>query len=431
MFTTMEISSRTSKFHMVLLKIFIFLIVFDSARNYTYLPAEIGYIKDAIVFLFGGLLLINYSKIKMPSIGIAFYGLMIFTLFYSWIGIVNSNGLAIRNIVVYILKNIEFFILVIVFKNSKLFNLDLKDLINFYLKLSLVLVFVNIIGYFVPNPIVYRGITKHFDNGYYENRITVGQPAISIFPLLLSYFYTAIFVDRHKILKMIIYTTGIIISVSTTGVLSFVLCNLILLLFINNLNKDARRQILKFYLLMFLFAFVVLILIVDTDVFKQASELIGSKIKAFFFDDGVDPSMKIRDLKFESALKKAQTLFDKLFGLGAYGYYDVEFNSDFENIENTYRSVLLFYGYVGASFFILFLARNIIISFKDAVCSRSKAAIMILVLFIIYAMHAYTLDIFYTSTILSSFGLFFNLPEKQTLIKKEKGLPKTLCVQNA
>ena len=413
---------------MILLKIFIFLIVFDSARNYTYLPAAVGYIKDFIVYFFGALLLINWFKIKLPAIGGAFYGLMFFTCFYSWTGMLNSNGLALTTIAIYIFKNIEFFILVILFKNSKLFHLDLKELINFYLKLSLILVFVNIIGYFIPNPIVYRGITTHFDNGYYENRITVGQPAISIFPMIISYFYTAIFVENKKILKLLIYTVGIVISVSTTGILCFILCNILLLLFIGSLSKSARRQLLKFYLSMALLAVVAVLVLMNTDIFVRASELLSVKVRAFFFGTVTDHAMNARDIKFEVASQKVQTLFDQLLGLGAYGYYDVRLGSNFDNIENTYRSILLFYGYIGEAFFILFFVRNIVVSFMDAFRSKSKTAIMVLILFVIYAMHAYTLDIFYTSTILSSFGLFYNLIENQKCTQKVKRSKHPLCV---
>jgi len=400
------------KFNDVLLQLLVWLIVFDSARNYTYLPDAFGYLKDVIMIWFIIWLLIN-RKLKFPKMGIAFYLLMFLVCFYSWIGIFNSNGISKLTIVIYIVKNIGFFIAIIVFWNlDKIIDYKYSKYINLYLTLSLVLVAVNIFGYFVPNPIVGRSIDIHIGNGYYQNRISVGQPSIAVFPMIISYFYTFLFVKEKKVLKMIIYILGIVIAISTTGILTIVVGQIIILFFSNNMSKDTIRKLYKFIITLLLVGFVLWLMIKDTEVYQNAYEMLYIKLSAFFTGNYTDLSMVTRNNKFEVARRTMKTLGEKVFGRGAYGYYTN--NSQIGNIENTYRSVFLAYGYFGEFVFILFWIKNIGNNLYKFINGKNIVNLFIAILCIIYMLHAYTLDILYTSTILLSFGLFFAIDRFRT-----------------
>lgn len=400
-------SISIKKVNDILLQILIWLIIFDSARNYTYLPGAFGYLKDVIVIWFVIWLVVG-KKISFPKMGISFYLLMILVCCYSWIGLVNSEGLSKLTIVIYILKNIGFFVSVIVFWNlDKITDYDYEKYINLYLKLSLVLVVVNIFGYFVPNPIVSRTIDIHIGNGYYENRISVGQPAIAVFPMIISYFYTLLFINKDKVKKMLVYLVGIIIAVSTTGILTLVLGHIVIFFFSKNISVEIKKRIGKLFVIFLILGTVAFISFKNSPVFVQAYTLLDIKIRALFSDNIQDMSMNTRDLNFEKANQTMNSAFDKLFGRGAYGYYSN--NIKISNIENTYRSIYLAYGICGGILFILFWLSTIFKKFKDYLKNKNIVSLFIIILVLIYMAHAYTLDILYTSTILLSFGLFYGI----------------------
>lgn len=388
----------------ILLQILIWLIIFDSARNYTYLPSAFGYLKDVIVIWFIIWLVVG-KKIRFPKMGISFYLLMILVCCYSWIGLVNSEGLSKLTIVIYILKNIGFFISVIVFGNlDKITDCEYEKYIDLYLKLSLVLVAVNIFGYFVPNPIVSRTI-DNIGNGYYENRISVGQPAISVFPMIISYFYTLFFIKKRKILKMSIYLIGVIISVSTTGIFTLIFGSIIFILLSSKVPIYVKKKMKQLLLIVILIVGITRICLQNNVIFQQAYNLFYIKVNSIFSNNIQDLSMNARDLKFEKVMNSMASTTNKIFGLGVYGYYSDRIQVG--NLENTYRSVYVFYGILGEILFLIFWCSNGIKHLYYCMKNSSSKDLFIVILLIIYVAHAYTLDIFYVSTILLSFGLFY------------------------
>ena len=140
-------------------------------------------------------------------------------------------------------------------------------------------------------------------------------------------------------------------------------------------------------------------------IFQQAYNLFYIKVNAILSNNIQDLSMNARDLKFEKVMNSMASTTNKIFGLGVYGYYSDRIQVG--NLENTYRSVYVFYGILGEILFLIFWCSNGIKHLYYCMKNSSSKDLFIVILLIIYVAHAYTLDIFYVSTILLSFGLFY------------------------
>ncbi len=393
----------------------IFFILFSSALNYTHIPYWFSYLKDTIIFYFGFLLILKRKQISYPRINISFYILLIMITLVSWSGLYYSTNTEVFTIISHSLRYIEFFILFFVFTNlEKLCTISYNKLIKLYLILSISLLFIHIFGYFVPNEIVSIYITDKFSHGFYRNRISIGQPAIAIYPMIISYFYILIFhkINVKTIIKILLLLVGIIIAIPVTGILSVLACTFGLLLWaIIKHEKDILLKNLTTIVSIVIILFVGILLaksnLTLNQIYEKQKDLLEIKIGSLIEGNIEDPSINIRDEKYEQILSANTNTFQDVFGVGKYGYNRGEVN--IINMENSYRIFRVEYGYLGIIMFVIFIFSNILISiyqsFKNKI--NEKNYIFISILFIVLAFHAYTLDVLYLPTISYTISLFY------------------------
>ncbi len=415
---------RFKIFNNILVYIILFFTIFGSAYNYTYFPSFLSYLKDfAIYFLF--FQIIAKGNFEFPKkLSVSFYALFLVVLFFSELGFINCTEYSILNIFIIFLKYIEFFISFFVFTNiEKITTLSLNKIINKFIEWSVFLFFLHLFGYFVPNNIVSTKITTHFSHGYYNNRISIGQPAIAVFPMILSFIYLLIFENKNRRTNifLVILLLGIILSVSTTGIISIVL-SIILILF--SLKKELLKKILKIILsIVLLVCFIFPIIITNeklNNIYEKQTQLLNTKIKSLYSNNVTDLSMETRDTKYYIVSTQKNNILEKIFGTGVYGYNRNGIN--IASFENTYRTFLISYGYIGITLFLIFIFSNILKNFHNSKSNKfscKKEHLFLFILFIVIALHSWTLEIIYIPTIYFSFSLFYCYMQKIIDIKIE------------
>lgn len=384
------------KINNILIIILVFFMVFDTARNYTPLPRSFGFIKDIIIYYFFCLLVLK-RQIKIQK-NIWLYLLLVLVSVWSWIGLFNIYD-NLRDTVVYILKSCEFFILLIVFKQYNfLFSIDYKKSINVYVVLSVLLFFVTLFGYYFDNPFIGRTLITDNNQGMpdYRDRISIGQPAIACFPQILAGFYllTCETMTPQMYMASIICFLGVLLSTSITGIMTL----LVILIFFS-IYKFIKGSLIHKVVIVLLYSMIGLLFIslVDSDLFMSnfgiSYYFVINRIDQFLFDSGVDESMVIRQCQQLYVIKQIQDApMGYLLGEGCTGVI----------IENTYYGFLLRYGIVGLVCLILYFSSLILEIVRKYI--NPFVAIMILV----YCLHLYTLDVFYTPTLCYAFPFFLN-----------------------
>ena len=385
----------------ILLWILLFFGLFDTARNYTYLPESFGYLKDITIYT---LFFLNLKKIGFyKKIGIGFYAWMSIVIIITPFGFLYS-GYSIVSILIACFKYVEFFLLGLIFINwNRIFGYSMLKFMHRYVYGSLILCFVNVFGYFVENPIVYRGLANsNMMAELYSGRMTVGQPPVAVFPVLISMIYLLVNTEK-KVDNYIlgVFIVCIVLSTSNTGIIAMVLSMLIV--FIYGVLKSGDRKLKKRILFISIFTFLAVFYLIcsDNEFISSALEFYVIKIGNYFFGTG-DPSMNIRYVHWNDAMKDMNIL-NYIIGRGAYG-----FNSgslDFP-IENTYVMTFVVYGIIGvvamAIFFGNMLYKNISIFRKN-----SKLCVLNLCILMTFMLHMYTLDLYLSYTLYFSYALFY------------------------
>lgn len=205
----------------ILFYILLFFGLFDAARNYTPLPEWIGYSKDVAIFF---LYVFNCRKVKfLPQKLI--YIQSAFWLVWGLAGIFYSGGYSVVKILIGITKYLEFFMLITLFYNwDAIFNICIERALALYISGSMCIFVVNVIGYYIPNPICYVGLSNgNVKSGYYGGRISVGQPPIAALPMLISCVYL-LFCRDGSTAKILFLMAGIILSTTNTGIVALGVC---------------------------------------------------------------------------------------------------------------------------------------------------------------------------------------------------------------
>lgn len=205
----------------LLFYILLFFGLFDAARNYTPLPEWIGYSKDIAIFL---LYVLNCRKVRfLPQKLI--YIQSVFWFIWGFAGILYSGGYSTVKILIGIIKYLEFFMLITLFYNwDALFHMSIGHALKLYIRGSLCIFIVNVIGYYIPNPVCYVGLSNgNVTAGYYGGRISVGQPPIAALPMLISCVYL-MFCENTSTAKIIFLMSGIILSTTNTGIVALGIC---------------------------------------------------------------------------------------------------------------------------------------------------------------------------------------------------------------
>ena len=405
---------ENKKINDIFFYILFFFGLFDSARNYTYLPTWVGYSKDITIFI---LCVINLKEIQLP-IRNRFLIIVqcVYWCLWGLSGIWYSNGYPIAKIGIGIAKYMEFFLLIVLFYNwDRLFSIRIEKVIEKYVLGSCVLLFVNIFGYFIPNPIVYRGIVNsNIDGslGFYGGRITVGQPPVVVLPMIFSCIYL-LYMKENKgkkdILKIFMLIVGILISVSITGVAALLPCLIIYIL--HEFFIVGRR--LKGKTVLCIVAVISLTVAIFKyklqDIFSAQIEMFCNRVINYLL--GKDGSMNGRYIHREFAIGTLQNKFQWLFGRGMYGF---NLNGEYHHIENTYVSMICTYGILGLGMFLFFIFRNTGILIYRYWKEKKAVSLFGVCCFLIYMFHMYTLDVLIIYTMTFGFALFYAYIEKET-----------------
>lgn len=396
----------------ILMYVLIWFTIFTSALNYTYLPAQFSYIKDIIIFYLTFILIkkkIEKKQLNKPKeIGKAFYILFFIICIISWLGLIYGTNNSSYTVVVRIFRYLEFFLLFFIFSNLEIIcTVKYKSLIKCYIILSIVLIFVHLFGYFVPNNIVSIYIDNKIGNGYYRNRISIGQPPIAVYPMIISYFYLLIYKENSikTVISIVLLLIGVAISISTTGVLSIILTTAIILIPLILKKKNVKKIICVATSLLLIIALgIIIIKNIPSlnNIYIKQTELLNIRISSILKNDNTDLSMEIRDEKYNMAKQNMDAVIKKIFGLGMLGYNGNEVNVG--SLENMYRTMYVCYGVIGITIFIIFIGKHIILNLKNL---KSYDGIFLLSIFIVFAMHCYTLEVLYLPTISYTLPLFY------------------------
>lgn len=390
-------------FNEVLLWVLLFFGLFDTARNYTMLPIAFGYLKDIAVYL---LFFLNIGRIKFQrSLGVGFYLWFLVVLLGTPAGFIFS-GYNRTSILIACFKFVEFFLLTLVFTNwDKIFHVDMSKFIRKYICGSLILCFINVFGYFVDNPIVSRTLANsNMNPDLYAGRITVGQPAVAIFPVIISLIYLMTTFEKKASDKcfIIIFLVCIVFATSNTGILAVAISLALIYLCGIFLVKDERmRKRLLFFAVLVLVCFMFLFSS-NNETLAEILSFYTNKIGKYFIGS-TDSMMDLRHNHWEEALT-AMNPVNYIFGRGAYGY--ISSNEVFP-IENTYRITFLMYGIVGVCSLIIFL-----IDWFIKMCQRVRtewhSGIFGMCLLVVFTFHMYTLDIYLLYTLFFAMALFYS-----------------------
>lgn len=365
--------------------------VFDTARNYTKLPIEFGYLKDISVYL---LVLINIRHLKVHSIWLV--GVLIIMLLVSPFGLF-YNDMYISDFIVYYLKFLEIPLMLLIFYNfNKIFSYKIKFYFKAYIVLAVLLSLINVFGYFVPNPIVSVNLAnENMDPTLYKGRITVGQPAIAIFPVIFAYCYFLINSNKVKnlIISFVLFVL-IFLSTSNTGIIAAILCSLIIFC----LSKAKVKLNLLFL--------AIIVLLVFSLSYKTINQIIDISMYTdkiiSIINGGSDSSMNLRFNHWQEGFKNTDNMLKMLFGNGIFGYIR---NNQKIDIENTYVSTILCYGIIG---FLMLVFGLILYSISIINVRKYNKKIMIFSLctLVIFFLHFLTLDIYFCYTLYFPLGMF-------------------------
>jgi hypothetical protein len=394
-----------------LIYIILFFSVFDTARNYTYLPAAFGYIKEIAIVIISFFMF--RRKIYFPSgFGIWFGIFWIYFLIISPLGFFNNSIYSILRLLILFIKYVEFFLIFIIFYNlEEIANITYKKCICIYIVMTIILLFVNIIGYYIPNPIVSRTINPRLAQGFYNNRITVGQPPISVYPMILSFVYVLVNgkIGVKKLLILACNVIGVFIAVSSTGIISIlgILGYYFLHVFfqLKKKNKYTRKK-LNLYILILICCSLAIYVFMSSSNFevqkKFAAERIGRVLKGTLEKD---EALNVRTDNAEIAIGK-MSFGQKIFGTGIYGYCSEDIPV---NLENTYANLFAMYGLIGLSFFIIMFIKNFLFLFKTVRknIDNNNIYLTLMLLNIAFLLHAYTLDVIGTITLSSGYAMFY------------------------
>lgn len=137
-------------------------------------------------------------------------------------------------------------------------------------------------------------------------------------------------------------------------------------------------------------------------IYEKQIELLNIKIRSIFTNNVTDLSMEVRKDKSEIAISNMDNVIKRVFGLGLLGYNSGDINVG--SLENMYATMYVCYGILGISTFVLFIGKHIVKSFMQI---NSLEGIFLLSMFIVFAMHSYTLEVLYLPTISYTIPMFY------------------------
>ena len=259
---------------------------------------------------------------------------------------------------------------------------------------------INIFGYFIPNPIVSRHIWNGvLAQGFYSGRITVGQPPIAVYPVIVSLIYLMVFEGSKT--RIILYLIALFISTSNTGIVSVALCFIILLVLKNNKKKLFQIIAIGTGMLVLLYWGKSVHM---SDFLRNIISIYGDKIIKVLSGES-DVGLTVRALHGRAAISELKSVFDILIGKGMYGYFSGR--NPYRLVENTYISIYCSMGIIGLLLWILYFVKNLSYNIWLYLKYQRNSNIFLALITIVILCHMYTLDVQICYTIYFSYALFY------------------------
>ena len=400
----------------IALYILLFFGVFDTARLFTPLPSYVGYLKEICIFFLFFQLLIKKIEFKSKS----FYGKAFLLLFFIS-GLCLLRAIFFSNyisseLIVFQIKGLEFFLLFLILINLHKVTptISLDKVIKIYITLSLLLVVVNLIGVLIPNPICYKYIGRGDDSMMFTGRMSLGQPAMASFPILLTFILFWMKKKRNTFSYAIIIISLISIILSTAMTAYAILgCVFFIKFFADMKNiKGIKNNVFFIFtmLLITIIGYKVIINYLSQDTSILNFDFLKDRfLKMIGYGDYEDVARLMRTHFREIILQKVYSEHAFIFGIGPDYYCKIKTNFYAQiPIENTYVDFYAKSGLCGLISFVLLIiaalkdfSKNIFFNFHN---SQFLLIIGILTAMLLYS---WTLPIFATYCMAFGFALFF------------------------
>lgn len=400
----------------IALYILLFFGVFDTARLFTPLPSYVGYLKEICIFFLFFQLLIKKIEFKSKS----FYGKAFLLLFFIS-GLCLLRAIFFSNyhsseLIIFQVKGLEFFLIFLIFINLHKIvpTTSLDKVIKIYIVLSIVLVAVNFIGVLIPNPICYKYVGRGDNSMMFTGRMSLGQPAMATFPILLTFILFWMKKERNTFNNAIIFISLISIILSTAMTAYAIVGCVIFIKFCADMKsiKEIKNNIF------FIFAMLIIAIIgyrvVISYLSQDASILNFDFLKDRFFKmmgygDYEDVARLMRTQFREIILQKIYSENAFIFGLGPDYYHQIR--TDFYAqipIENTYIDFYAKSGLLGlASFGLLIIASLKYFSKNNHFNFHNSQFLLVVGILTAMLLYSWTLPIFATYCMAFGFALFF------------------------
>jgi hypothetical protein len=326
--------------------ILLFFAVFDTARTYTPLPMAVGYLKEfSLVAL--AMICISFGSLRARRN----HWLLLYFLIVVLVGLIGFRFNA--NDIILLEKYCQLPLGIFVFSQyESMTGKPIKSLVESFSIMACALVFINIFGYFVPNPILSIHLQKA-GLATYVQRVSLGQPSLVSFIFNTTISYEAVFYKgKGSFARLTILSVGLVIMVPGSGIAAMIL-NIFIIFLLNlfgpkNAHKGFIRWVLAFMslgvsgLIIVFMRFGKLMAVFFNLISIKLLTLIGMH---------ADPSLGMRDDKYNLAITGRQW-YDFLIGNGAFSFHIGE------SLENSIRTLFVAFGIVGVVSFICFLAKE-------------------------------------------------------------------------
>ena len=363
--------------------------LYTAALQYTPIPGMFAYTKElALLSLCFFSLLLPIRRQIMNQMD-SWFLFFIFCLILSIPQSLLTIGFDYNN-TIYAEKYLQpFFALVVAMSFPIWTTIPLSRWIRWFVVMAHLLILLNIVGYFAP-----QSFFIHVNHIQYEGRISVGQPGVVAFPLLLALDYMLVIPKFNwKVMLSIFYLLfGILIMIPGTAIFIIIINIFLIILMRSHLKRDNALRLLLLLLAIGSVALAIGFLIaLKGDVVKMALNLAEIKTKALL---GLinDPSMNMRDIKFSVVQKEMglKILFGT--GLNTYTPYVLPLHWGV-SLENMFRILLVNHGIFGLIAYVGWLFREVYVAWLHRTQGRRRVLqIIVLVDFFIYH---YTLDVLY------------------------------------
>lgn len=398
--------------------------VFDGIRSNLQYNELFTLLKDfLLLFLF---MVVVSSKLIFKNRRLLNVGGSLFLLYHICIGLFTVSDIESFTI---FYKTFQLFMALYVFYYMPtLTKCSCKYFVSYVLNVAIVFAILDTVLYFIPLPIWNR-------DTFWWGRFAVGYPTMDT--ITLSYVLIILLFNNYlkissikRSIYSIIVSVAIMMQVTGTGMLLIFLIYTTALLFSlftfwKKQNRSLKRNIISVTILA-ICAFIFIppiIKIVNPSAYDKAVTVFFTKSSYFLSKDNKQADASINTMEWrEQAIKKAKEQIrsdtERVFGIGLNNF---SFNPDskksrFITLENQYIHISTAYGYLGLSFFLLFIAIiNIQVLFSGI--KELSIKVMFVLSNIVFILNGFTLLslVLYSNALFYAFMLayFYNYRKKE------------------